>query len=130
MESNFEQNTQERAVLVGLNADCFTQEQTANDESLRELEELLQTAQNGVYITELGGLHAGANVISGDFSLLARGFEVHGGQCVRAVEQITVAGNFFQMLKDIEAVGSDLKFRGSPVASPSLLLRGLMVAGE
>ena len=44
MESNFEQNTQERAVLVGLNADCFTQEQTANDESLRELEELLQTA--------------------------------------------------------------------------------------
>ena len=44
MESNFEQNVQERAVLVGLNADCFTQEQTANDESLRELEELLQTA--------------------------------------------------------------------------------------
>ena len=35
---------QERAVLVGLNADCFTQEQTANDETLRELEELLQTA--------------------------------------------------------------------------------------
>ena len=44
MESNFDQNVQERAVLVGLNADCFTQEQTANDESLRELEELLQTA--------------------------------------------------------------------------------------
>ena len=44
MESNFEQNVQERAVLVGLNADCFTQEQTANDETLRELEELLQTA--------------------------------------------------------------------------------------
>ena len=44
MESNFEQNTQERAVLVWLNADCFTQEQTANDESLRELEDLLQTA--------------------------------------------------------------------------------------
>ena len=35
---------QERAVLVGLNADCFTQEQTANDDTLRELEELLQTA--------------------------------------------------------------------------------------
>ena len=44
METNFEQNVQERAVLVGLNADCFTQEQTANDETLRELEELLQTA--------------------------------------------------------------------------------------
>ena len=44
MESNFEQSVQERAVLVGLNADCFTAEQTADDETLRELEELLQTA--------------------------------------------------------------------------------------
>ena len=44
MEGNFDQTVQERAVLVGLNADCFTQEQTANDETLRELEELLQTA--------------------------------------------------------------------------------------
>ena len=44
MEQNFDREVQERAVLVGLNADCFTQEQTANDETLRELEELLQTA--------------------------------------------------------------------------------------
>ena len=44
MEQQFDQMVQERAVLVGLNADCFTQEQTANDETLRELEELLQTA--------------------------------------------------------------------------------------
>ena len=44
MEQQFDQMEPERAVLVGLNADCFTQEQTANDETLRELEELLQTA--------------------------------------------------------------------------------------
>ena len=44
MEQQFDQMVQERAVLVGLNADCFTQEQTANDDTLRELEELLQTA--------------------------------------------------------------------------------------
>ena len=43
-ELTMEQAVQERAVLVGLNADCFKQEQTADDESLRELEELLQTA--------------------------------------------------------------------------------------
>ena len=43
MESNFEQK-QERAVLVGLNADCFTKAQTATDESLEELEALLETA--------------------------------------------------------------------------------------
>ena len=44
MESNFEQNKQERAVLVGLNADCFTSAQTATDETLEELDALLETA--------------------------------------------------------------------------------------
>ncbi len=43
MESNFS-TQQERAVLVGLNADCFTKEQTATDETLEELEALLETA--------------------------------------------------------------------------------------
>ncbi len=43
MESNFE-TRQERAVLVGLNADCFTKEQTATEETLEELEALLETA--------------------------------------------------------------------------------------
>ena len=43
MESTFE-TKQERAVLVGLNADCFTKEQTATDETLEELEALLETA--------------------------------------------------------------------------------------
>lgn len=44
MEEKFEQQVQERAVLVGLNADCFTKEQTATDETLEELEDLLETA--------------------------------------------------------------------------------------
>ena len=44
MDSNFEQQRQERAVLVGLNADCFTQAQTATDATLEELDALLQTA--------------------------------------------------------------------------------------
>ena len=44
MESNFEKNVQERAVLVGLNADCFPADKTATDESLEELEALLETA--------------------------------------------------------------------------------------
>ena len=44
MEPNFEKTVQERAVLVGLNADCFTAAQTATDETLEELEALLETA--------------------------------------------------------------------------------------
>ena len=44
MEEIFDRAVQERAVLVGLNADCFTEEQTATEESLEELDDLLETA--------------------------------------------------------------------------------------
>ena len=44
MERNFDEMVQERAVLVGLNADCFRADQTATDETLEELEALLETA--------------------------------------------------------------------------------------
>ena len=44
MEATFEEHVVERAVLVGLNADCFTKEQTATDETIEELEALLETA--------------------------------------------------------------------------------------
>ena len=44
MEATFEKHVQERAVLVGLNADLFTKEQTATQASLEELEALLETA--------------------------------------------------------------------------------------
>ena len=44
MEATFEEHVQERAVLVGLNADCFKKDQTATDETLAELEALLETA--------------------------------------------------------------------------------------
>ena len=43
MEENFDRVVQERAVLVGLNADCFDEEQTATEETLEELEDLLET---------------------------------------------------------------------------------------
>lgn len=44
MESRFDETIQERAILVGLNADCFSPEETATEESLEELDALLQTA--------------------------------------------------------------------------------------
>lgn len=96
----------------------------------KALEQLLADMGEGLLVTEVSGLHAGANPVSGDFSLLARGFEVHGGQCVRAVEQITVAGNFYRLLEGITAVGDDLLFEGQPIGSPSVSVRALSVAGE
>ena len=44
MDANFEKNVIERAVLVGLNASCFSEEETATENTLDELEDLLETA--------------------------------------------------------------------------------------
>ena len=93
-------------------------------------DELLAQMGDGLYLTDVTGLHAGANGVSGDFSLLSKGFEIKDGKKVRAVEQFTVAGNFYQLMKDILEVGAELKFEGSPIASPAVLVKEISVAGE
>ena len=97
---------------------------------LREHPDSYRAMKNGLLITEVSGLHAGANPVSGDFSLLSRGFEVAGGKIVRAVEQFTVAGNFYELLKNVTAVADDLLFEGSPIGSPSVAVSQLNIAGE
>ncbi len=94
---------------------------------------LIKEMGNGLLVTDVSGLHAGVNPVSGDFSLLARGFAIENGIKTRPVELVTVAGNFFELLKAVKAVGSDLFF-GLPgngcAGSPSLLIEGLMIAGD
>ena len=97
------------------------------------LEALFLKMGNGLYINKLSGLHSGANAVSGNFSLSADGFLVEGGKIMHPVEQITVAGNFFELLKDIIAVGSDLLFckpgAGGFTGMPSLFIKELSVSG-
>ncbi|MBQ8111139.1 MAG: TldD/PmbA family protein [Clostridia bacterium] len=97
------------------------------------LEDMLKKLGDGLLITDLQGMHAGANPITGDFSLAAKGFRVRGGERAEAVAQITIAGNFYELLKAVEAVGGDLDFLApgaSCFGSPSLLISQLSVAGE
>ena len=96
----------------------------------KDLDGLLKDLGDGLMITELGGLHAGANPISGDFSLIAKGLRVEGGRKGRPVEQVTVAGNFYQLLKNIRAVGSDLEFKSGSIGAPSVDAGEISVAGK
>ncbi|MBR2343802.1 MAG: TldD/PmbA family protein [Clostridia bacterium] len=97
-------------------------------------EELFATAEGGIYITEVKGLHAGANPVTGDFSLESEGFIIRDGKAAEPVKSFTVAGNFFTLLSEISAVASDLDI-GVPTGSvgfgsPSVLVRNMSVAGE
>lgn len=96
----------------------------------KSFQDLMEEINEGVIITDLAGLHSGANVVSGDFSLAAKGFYVKDGKKAFPVEQITLAGNYFDLLKNIVAIGNDLKFPMSNVGSPSVIATGLSIAGK
>lgn len=113
------------ASTVGISPTNFYIEKGENT-----LEELMSEIGTGLMITEFAGLHSGANSITGDFSLAAKGFYIENGKKSYPVEQITVAGNYFQLLKDIEKIGKDLKFPMSSVGSPSVIIKELSIAGE
>ena len=97
---------------------------------INSLEEMTKKINKGLIITDFAGLHSGANSITGDFSLAAKGFYIEDGIKAHPVEQITVAGNFFTLLNNIEEIGSDLKFPMSSVGSPSIIIKELSIAGE
>ena len=97
-------------------------------------EELLQKAGNGVYINSLAGLHAGADPISGDFSLQSAGFMIENGVKTKLVKSFTVAGNFYDLLKNIVAVANNTTLPApmgiTAFGAPSVLVEGLSIAGK
>ncbi len=86
---------------------------------------------SGIVVTDLMGLHAGANPISGEFSLQALGLKVEGGEVAYPVENFTVAGNFLELLTRITALGSELEWNPMMgiVGSPMVEVAELSFAG-
>ena len=97
-------------------------------------DELLQKAGNGVYINSLGGLHAGANPVTGDFSLQSAGFMIENGVKTTAVKSFTVAGNFYDLLKNVAAVANNahlpMAMGMTAFGAPDTLVEGLSIAGK
>ena len=96
-------------------------------------EELFAKVGNGIYVTEMKGFHAGANAATGDFSIESAGFLIEDGKKTKPVKSFTVAGNFFELLKSIDTIGSeiDLSRPGyTNIAAPDLLIRDMPVAGD
>ena len=97
-------------------------------------EELFGAIGNGIYITECKGFHAGANAVTGDFSIESAGFMIRDGKRAEPIKSFTVAGNFFDLLKRIERIGDCVDW-GIPggftvYGSPAVLVRGMGVAGK
>ncbi len=94
---------------------------------------LCEAAGEGIILTDLSGLHAGVNAISGDFSLLCEGYLIENGKKGRPVEQITAAGNFYEMLKQIIEVGNDIINIPAGLGeffTPSVMFSNISISGE
>ncbi len=89
-------------------------------------QQIIAAIPQGLYVTELLGF--GVNLVTGDYSRGAGGLWISGGELAFPVEEITIAGNLKDMLRNITAIGNDLEFRGS-VACPTIRIDGLTVAG-
>ncbi len=89
-------------------------------------DQIIAAIPAGLYVTSLMGF--GTNIVTGDYSRGATGLWIEDGQLTHAVEEVTIAGNLAEMLRNVTAIGNDLVFRGA-VASPTLRIDGMTIAG-
>ena len=97
------------------------------EKGVQSSEQILAGIANGFYVTQLMGF--GVNIVTGDYSRGASGLWIRNGELAFAVSEVTIAGNLKDMLLGIEAVGSDLEFRGS-LAAPTIKIGEMTVAGK
>src|SRR5436190_21596783 len=90
-------------------------------------EEIIGSIKKGLYVVELIGF--GVNTVTGDYSRGAVGLWIENGKFIHPVQEVTIAGNLREMLKNIEMVGSDVTFVGS-IAAPTLKIGNMVISGE
>jgi PmbA protein len=90
-------------------------------------EEMVNDIKEGLVIEYLMGAAQG-NILSGDFSgNVLLGYKIESGKIVGRVKDTMVSGNVYQLLKEITAVGSDAKWEGGSINTPSFYCPGVSV---
>ena len=88
--------------------------------------DLLNSNPRCLYITETIG--HGSNIVTGDYSVGANGFLIENGEFKYPINEVTIAGNFIDMFKNI-SLANDLEFKYS-TNSPTMMIEGMVVAGK
>jgi len=96
------------------------------EKGLISYKDLLKLNTKSLYITETIG--HGSNLVTGDYSVGANGFMIENGVFKYPVSEITIAGNFKDIFKNI-TLADDLEFKYATNA-PTILIEGMIVAGK
>ena len=75
-----------------------------------DLAGLVGLAGDGLYVTDVAGLHSGVNPVSGTFSVGASGRLIEGGELGAPVREMTIASDLVSMLKAVRSVGSEARW--------------------
>lgn len=96
------------------------------------LQELLAQAGDGVYVTDVAGLHSGVNPVSGQFSVGASGVLIEGGELGAPATEFTIASDLVSMLTAVRAAGSQARWVpfGGSVKTPALLIAEMAIGGS
>lgn len=95
------------------------------------LDDLVARVGTGLYVVSVTGLASGANPVSGEFSVGARGLLIEGGALTTAVREVTIASDLFGLLSNVGDRAGDARwipFSGS-VYTPSFAVADVTVAG-
>ena len=97
-----------------------------------DLAELAARAGDGLYVTDVAGLHSGVNPVSGTFSVGASGRLIENGEFGAPVREITIASDLVSMLKAVRFVGSEARWVpfGGSVRTPPLMVAEMAVSGS
>jgi PmbA protein len=97
----------------------------------RDLDGLFREAGEGLYVTEVAGLHSGVNPVSGTFSVGASGRLIENGEAGAPVRELTIASDLVSMLQGVRALGSDARWVpfGGSVKAPPILIAEMTVSG-
>lgn len=98
----------------------------------QSLEELLAQAGEGVYVTDVAGLHSGVNPVTGVFSVGASGRLIRNGELAEPVREFTIAGELVAMLGAVAAAGAEARWVpfGGSVSTPPLLVAEMAISGS
>jgi PmbA protein len=95
-------------------------------------EQLLREAGEGVFVTDVAGLHSGVNPVTGVFSVGASGRAIRGGALAEPLREFTIAGELAAMLGAVSAAGAEARWVpfGGSVSTPPLLIGEMAISGS
>ena len=95
-------------------------------------ETLMASIKKGLFVTELSGLHASVDQVTGDFSIPAKGIRIVDGEMATPLRNITISGNIFGFLGNIDAVADDLSWEASEhvIGAPTFKVRAIKISGK